>query len=162
MNIIDEHNIVTQLVDIAAPVRSEYFWVLDLTMRDYTLAPLAVLEEVTCPTFVVEVAGVLFDLPASWNMLIYDGETSDVDLVPLCEMTGQTFTALGFGPSRALAKPLPVRIMDYKQYSRNVGPSLNKHQMLCHPITDDLWFTISAADVYTKYLKNVTLGDILQ
>lgn len=162
MKILDENNKIVELVDIAAPIRSEFFWVLDLVQRDYTLAPLAVLEEVTCPTFVIEVAGVSFDVPASWNMLIYDAETSDVDLVPLCEMTGQTFTALGLGPNLALAKPLPVRIMDYKQYTKNVGPSLNKHQMLCHPITDDLWFTMSAADVYTKYLKNVTLGDIIQ
>lgn len=162
MNIIDENNEITDLVDITAPVKSEYFWVLDLTIMDYTLTPLAVLEEVTCPTFVVEVAKVTFDIPASWNMLIYDGETGDVDLIPLCEMTGRSFTALGFGPNRALAKPLPVRIIDYKPYSRNVGPSLNKHQMLCHPITDDTWFTLSAADVYTKYLKNTSLGDILQ
>ncbi len=162
MHIIDEHNKLTELVDIAAPVRSEFFWVLDLSIMDYSLAPLVVLEEVTCPTFVVEVGGVNFDIPASWNMLIYDSETGDVDLIPLCEMTGRSFTALGFGPNRALAKPLPVRIMDYKPYYRNVGPSLNKHQMLCHPITEDLWFTLSAADVYTKYLKNITLGDILQ
>lgn len=162
MKIIDEQNHITDLVDITAPVKSDHFWVLDLSMMDYTLAPLVVLEEVTCPTFVVEVAGELFDIPASWNMLIYDSETGDVDLIPLCEMTGRAFTALGFGSARALAKPLPVRIMDYKPYSRNVGPSLNKHQMLCHPITEDIWFTLSSADVYTKYLKNISLGDILQ
>lgn len=162
MNIIDENNTITELCDITAPVRSEYFWALDLSIMDYSLSPLSVLEEVTCPTFVVEVAGVNFDIPASWNMLIYDAETGDVDLIPLCEMTGRSFNALGFGPTRALAKPLPVRIMDYKPYSRNVGPALNKHQMLCHPITDDLWFTLSSTDVYTKYLKNVSLGDILQ
>lgn len=162
MNIIDEKNQVTTLVDIAAPVSSEFFWVLDLSMMDYTLAPLSVLEESTCPTFVVEVGGINFDVPASWNMLIYDGETGDVDLIPLCEMTGRSFNALGFGPNRALAKPLPVRIMDYKPYSKNVGPALNKHQMLCHPIDEQTWFTLSAADVYTKYLKNISLGDILQ
>lgn len=162
MKVIDEQNDITEIVDITAPVRSEFFWVLDLSIMDYTLAPLAVLEEVSCPTFEVEVGGVEVSLPASWNMLIYDSETGDVDLIPLCEMTGRSFTALGFGPNRALAKPLSVRIMDYRPYAKNVGPSLNKHQMLCYPINDDTWFTVSAADVYSKYLKNISLGDILQ
>lgn len=162
MNIFDETLSVVELTDIISPIKSEFFWILDLTLMDYTLAPLTVLEEITCPTFVVEVNGEEFNVPASWNMLIYDTETSGIDLIPLCEMTGRSFTALGFGATRVLAKPLSVRIMDYKPYSKNVGPSLNKHQMLCHPIDNDLWFTVCAADVYSKYLKNKSLGDILQ
>lgn len=162
MKIVDEHNQQVELIDITAPIKSEYFWALDLSMMDYTLTPLSILEEITCPTFLVEVAGVQFDIPASWNMLIYDNETGDVDLVPLCEMTGRNFTALGYGANSVLAKPLPVKIMDYKPYSKNVGPSLNKHLMLCYPINDTLWISLSAADVYSKYIKHISLGDIIQ
>lgn len=162
MLILDEKEKTVVIDSINTPLPSEYFWVLDLAMRDFTLTPLLVLEEVSCPTLTLEVEGVQLDVPANWNILIYDGTTGDIDIVPVSWVGHKDFTAFAYGPTKTIPRPAHLRLVDYKPYSTTVAPALNKHQMLCHPIGPSLWINLSPNDGYAKYLKNTSMGDLIE
>jgi hypothetical protein len=149
------------LEDIYTPTIADHFWVLDLTLLDFTLAPLVSWEEVVCPTLVLSVNGFNFCLPANWNVLVYDKETSQLDVVELSEACGREFTALGYGPKHSRQVPITITVINYYVEHKNVGPLLNKQQMLCHPVGPNEWINVAPSDAYNKYLKELTVGDII-
>jgi hypothetical protein len=149
------------LDSIFVPTPTDYFWVLDLNINDYTLAPLTILEEIICPSITVVIRGFEFTLPAYWNILVYDMETTQLDAIQLSRLVGREFTALVFGPKKIRPVPAPIQYVDYILEHKNVGPSLAKHQMMCHPIGPTEWVCISPSDTYNKYLKDMLVGDII-
>jgi hypothetical protein len=134
--------------------------VLDFNMLDYTLSPLTTLEQTICPALQVRVQGFEFIIPANWNILVFDKETSQLDTVEVSEAAGREFTALVYGPNKSMPTAGVITVVDYFQEFVNVGPSLNKHQMLCHPISSDAWVNVAPSDSYSKYLKDLTIGDL--
>lgn len=161
MLIFDTNSNPIILDSIHVPTLTDHFWVLDLPMLDFTLAPLVSLEEIVCPTLELLINGFRFHLPANWNILVYDRETAQVDVVPISESAGREFTAFVYGPKQTQPSPSLITIIDYSVESKNVGPLLNKQQMLCHPISATEWVTVSPADAYNKYLKDKTVGDLI-
>lgn len=161
MLIFDSDSKPIILDSIHTPTLTDHFWVLDLSLMDFTLAPLISLEEVICPSLVLRVNGFEFALPANWNVLVYDGETSQLDVVELSEACGREFSALCYGPQRTRHSPATVTVTNYFVEHRNIGPLLNKHQMLCHPIGPGEWINVAPSDTYNKYLKDRAVGDII-
>lgn len=161
MLIFDSENKPILLDSIHTPTITDHMWVLDMNLMDFTLAPLLVLEEIPTPIIVVRIKGFEFPLPAEWNMLVYDIETHQIDVVEVKETVGRVFTALVYGPKKANFAPGTVMATDYYPDMRIVAPSLNKHQMLCHPIGPDEWITVSPSDGYNKYLRDRTVGDLI-
>lgn len=160
MLIFNERSQPMILDSIHGPTLSEHMWVLDLTMMDYTLAPLTMLEEIVCPSMTIMIRGWQFVLPASWNVLVYDRDTAQLDVVQLAETAGREFTALTYGPRKSSVTPEIITVTNYHVEYKNVGPALNKHQMLCHPIGPDEWISVSPSDTYNKYLKDMIVGDL--
>ena len=148
------------LDSIFVPTLTDHFWVLDFNMLDYTLSPLTTLEQTICPALQVRVQGFEFIIPANWNILVFDKETSQLDTVEVSEAAGREFTALVYGPNKSMPTAGVITVVDYFQEFVNVGPSLNKHQMLCHPISSDAWVNVAPSDSYSKYLKDLTIGDL--
>lgn len=161
MLIFDDQSQPIIIDSIYSPILTSHMWVLDLTLMDYTLAPLIMLEETVCSSVQLTINGFNVILPASWNILVYDQETSQLDLIELSESTGREFTALVYGPNSVRYIPGIVTVTDYMVEHTNVGPSLNKHQLLCHPISATEWINVSPANSYNKYLKDMTVGDLL-
>jgi len=161
MLIFDENNHAIMLENIQGPVLSEYMYVLDLNMMDFTLAPLLVFEEVICPTIVLNIGGFTFELPANWNILISDYETSQLDVAEISELAGKEFKAVVYGMNMNNIHLETIQVVDYIPSHQNVGPALNKYQMLCHPVNQTSWINISASDGYSKYLKERVIGDII-
>ena len=93
MLIFDDNNKTIILDDIYTPTPTNYMWVLDLQIMDYTLAPLLVLEEIICPSIQIKLRGFQFFLPANWNILVFSEETSELDVVEISEVAGREFTA---------------------------------------------------------------------
>lgn len=149
------------LDSIHGPTISEHMWVLDLNQLDFMLAPLLMLEEVVCPSIRLMVKGFEFVLPANWNILVYDRETAQMDVVELADAAGRQFTAFTYGPTKTQPSPEIITVTNYYIEYKNVGPSLNKHQMLCHPIGPEEWVCVSPSDTYNKYLKDIIVGDLL-
>lgn len=161
MLIFDDNSKPIILDSIYVPTVTAHFWVLDLSLLDYKLSPLISLEEVVCPSLRVRINGFDFVLPANWNILVYDRETSQLDALELSEACGREFTALVYGARKSQHTPGIVTVIDYHAEYRNVGPLLSKHQMLCHPIGPDEWVNVAPSDAYNKYLKDRAVGDLL-
>lgn len=161
MLLFDTHNAPIMLENIYSPTPTECMWVLDLEMMDFTLSPLAVLEEIICPTIEVMIWGFKFNLPASWNILVVDDETMQLDVTEISELAGREFKALVYGPNMSRFECAPVQVTDYFLNRKNVGPSINKHQMLCHPICEFAWINIAPSDIYNKYLRDSVAGDLI-
>lgn len=161
MLIFDNNNEAVVLDSIYTPTNTEHIWVLDLTMMDYTLAPLLVLEEVISPSIELMIAGFSFILPTNWNILVVDVETLQLDVVEVSELAGKEFVALVYGPDIKRIETAVITVTNYHPNYVNVGPSLNKHQMLCHPISPTAWINVAPSDSYNKYLKNKIAGDII-
>lgn len=161
MLIFNEYSHPTIIDNIHGPTVSEYAWVLDLAQLDFMLSPINVLEEIVCPSVQLMVNQFEFILPAHWNVLVYDKDTIQLDVIELSETAGREFTAFTYGPWKSHPTPMPISVTDYKIEYKNVGPSLNKHQMLCHPVGPGDWICVGPSDVYNKYLKDITLGDLL-
>ncbi|MGI0076379.1 MAG: hypothetical protein ACREAU_03120 [Nitrosopumilaceae archaeon] len=161
MLFFDENQKPIILEDIDIPVLSDFFWILDLNLKDFKLAPLLVFEEIICPSIEVQVLGFKFPLPANWYILIFDEETLQLDTIPISKLTDGGFTALVYGPALPNIAAGKIIAVDYFSNFRNVGPSLNKFQMLCHPISQKTWVCVSPGDAYNKYLKDCVIGDLL-
>jgi hypothetical protein len=161
MIIFDEHNSPVILNSITGPTLVDYMWILDLAILDFTLAPLVMLEELVCPGIQICVRGFEFTLPASWSILVYDPDTSQLDVVQLCDTGGREFTACVFGPNKA--SPVPSTIVATKYYPQftHIGPSLNKHQMIGAAVSPDEFVLVSPSDGFNKYLKDLTIGDLV-
>jgi len=164
MLIFDNESRPVILDNVNGPCVATHMWVLDLNMEggmDFTMAPLLILEEIVCPSVSVRINGAEFIAPAYWNILVFDKETRQLDVVNLSEAAGKEFTALIYGPRKTVATGGIITITNYFLESKNVAPSLNKHQMLCHPIGYDEWVAISPSDTYNKYLKDAVVGDLI-
>lgn len=150
------------LIDsIYSPIIANYFWVLDLNLLDFKLTSLLVMEEIIAPTVELMVDGFKFPLPASWNILVVDDESMILDVIELAEVAGREFKALVYGPKMNMPKTMPIVVTNYTSSAINVGPMLNKHQMLCHPVAPDNWVCVSPSDTYNKYLKDKVVGDLI-
>ena len=161
MLVLDNDNKAIILDDIYTPTISDHFWVLDLQLMDYTLASLMVLEEIVAPTIVLRVMGFDFPLPANWNILIVDEDTQQLDVIQVKDVAGKEFRAFVFGPDASRHGLSTITVSDYYPNHHNVGPSLSKHQMLCHPVAPNAWVNVAPADGYNKYLKEKVAGDIV-
>lgn len=161
MLIFDEHSHAIIIDSVSTPLTTDYFWILDLPNLDFTVAPLLMLEETVGPTHMLNILGFTFPLPTTWSMLVFSEETSQIDVVEVKDLPGNDFTAMVYGPNESRANPGKIRALDYDTKYANYGPSLNKQQMLCHPIGPDLWVNVAPTDVYNKYLKEKIVGDLL-
>jgi len=161
MLILDDRSEAVIIDNIYVPTVSDSFWTLNLEIMDFTLADIVVLEELVCPTITLAVRGFEFVLPANWNVLVYDEDTMQLDVVEVSDLAGRDFVALVYGPNTSSVIPGRIKVLDYNPSGTNVYPALNKHQMLCHPIDPILWIAVAPSDSYNKYLKDCVVGDII-
>ena len=160
MLIFDENVQPIILESIYAPTVTDCFWVLDLALLDFKLTPLLIMEQIDAPTFLVSVEGFDFPLPASWNILVVDEDSMVLDVIELAEAAGRSFRAMVYGPNMAMVRTAEISVKQYFPSFPNVGPALNKHQMLCHPVSPGAWVCVSSSDTYNKYLKDKVVGDL--
>jgi hypothetical protein len=164
MLIYDDEQRAILLDSIYNPTPTEYMWVLDLNMMDFTLAPLTNLEEIIGSSIELMINGFRFHVPGAWNILTVSEETSQLDVIAIKDVLGKEFTALAIGMTATGAlkyHPFPVVATDFKMDHMNVAPQLGKHQMLCHPIGPTSWVNIAPSDTYNKYFKDAVVGDII-
>lgn len=160
MLVLDHNNDALVLDSIFTPTIADHIWVLDLNMMDFTLTPLLVLEEIVAPTLEILVCGFKFVLPANWNILVADADTMQLDVIEVKKLPGKQFDAFLYGPNTDRHELATITVTDYFLSHRNIGPSLNRHHMLCHPVSPEFWVNISPSDTYNKYLKNRVAGDL--
>jgi hypothetical protein len=162
MLLVDEYYKSMILDSVSTPLPIDYYWVLDLSIKDFTLTPLLILEEIISKTHTIEINGFAFKLPSPWHILVYDEDTMEIDMACVGEnLAGNNFTAMVTGPKTSNVKPGKIRVVDYSPEDISYAPSLGKHQMLCHPISPNEWINVSPSDIYNRYIKNCIVGDLL-
>lgn len=161
MLIFNENAEIVVLETIYTPLVTKYCWITDLENKDFNLMEIKLLEEMVGPCVTLNIAGFTIDVPASWYMLVYSEETSDVDIVKMHDLMRGDFTAMVCGPNEHKVLPVPVSVIDYRDVGSIVTPRLSKNQMLCHAIGAAHWVSISPYDQYNKALKNVIAGEFL-
>lgn len=160
MIILDENEEAVYLHDIKAPVVVDYFWTLNLSMMDFTLSSLDVLIETTGPALKLRANNFNFWVPASWYILIYDLDNSILDICTINELSWKSFSAVTYGNNQLMISATNLSVTDYNPDKVIVSPALNNDQMLCHPITPTKWISVTPNNVYNKFLKNKTIGDL--
>ena len=160
MMIFDETNKPIIIENISGPIISDFFWVLDFELQkeiDFTL--LQFIEETQCPSIKIMVEGFAFFVPAHWNILVVDEDTTELDAIQIERVTGRNFQTVVCGPTTNKLRIADIVVVDYCSDYKNVGPWLKKHHMLCHPISPDSWINIAPSDSY-KYIKDYNMGDL--
>lgn len=161
MLIFDENTTPIILENYSDPVPSDFCWVFDCEMMDFTLSKIVFFEDTVGPSITLKVGNFNFHIPAFWSVLIYDPDTSQMDIISLKESCGKSFTAVVCGPNAHSVTGVDVVAVDYNPCRSHVYPALSRHQMLCHPIGPDLWILVSPSDTFNKYLRDSVIGDLM-
>lgn len=160
MIILNEHSEAVYLYDIKAPILVDYFWSLNLSLMDFTLSPLSMMIETQGPALQLRSNKFNFWIPASWYVLIFDSENSILDICTADELAWKDFSAVTYGNKQLMITSTMLSIVDYDPDRIIVSPALNNDQMICHPISPERWISITPNNVYNKFLKNKTIGDL--
>ncbi len=161
MVISDEYSRPILIDSIDTPIATEHFWVLDLVNRDFMLADLVMLEEITTPVIAFNVDGYVIEAPADWNILIYSEETSQLDIIEVSELSRGNFSAFLMDHKLNRVSRNTINVVDYNSYGTVHVPTMNKNFMLCHTAGPQHWVCIAPTDNYIKLLKDCAVGDIL-
>lgn len=161
MIISDENSYPILLDSIDTPLKTEFFWILDLANKDFKLNPLQMNEELHTPALVLNILDYAVEVPANWNLLIYSEETSQLDVAEISDLTRGNFTAMVYNHKLDRIVPGHVKVVNYISHTKIHTPSLHKTHMLCHALGPEFWICLSPTDSYNKYLKNAITGDIL-
>lgn len=161
MVISDENCTPIYIDNIDTPTITDYFWVLELGMLDFTLNELKMFEELTTPALALLINDYFIEVPANWNILIFSEETGQLDVAEMSDLTKGEFTSLVYLHQKDKIVPGPVKVVDYFRQAQILTPALNKHTMLCHHIGPDGWVCIAPTDNYNRYLKDASLGNLL-
>lgn len=143
------------------PLSSKYVYVLDLEEKDFFMRPFLIIEEIVAKVVCeLEINGFRFMLPASWAVLIGDPDTSQIDATEIYRLSGKHFQLFTFGYNMSYPQLVDVKIINEHHNQRVIVPSLNRKQMLCHPISPDTWININpSVNSCVKLLNNSVIGD---
>lgn len=161
MLMFNEDNDTVRLDSLTQPMLSEYFWVLDLPELDFMLTPLLSLEQTTGPALELMIGNYSHIIPTTWNLLICDEDTLQVDVIQVSELAGREMTAFSYGPRISYPQLPAVTAINYYSAATMISPQLTKQQMLCHPINSSVWICISPTDGYNRHLKNLVAGNLI-
>ncbi len=151
-----------------SPVVPKYFWTFSGPMLDFVLSPIHYLEETTGPSVCVMISGFEFYVPASWNILVVDRDTSMVDTVPIHVCSTNVYQAFLFSSVSNRYVTADIYVTDYRKDDRIVHPLVQKATMMCHPVGPEpmnqqaiLNAMIGPYDLYQKYLSNVSACELI-
>jgi hypothetical protein len=161
MIISDDNSKPILIDDLESPIRSNYFWTLNLTDLDFKLAKIKMLECINTPALVLDVLGYVIKVPASWHFLISSEDTHALDTALVSDLTKGMFTGLVINHKTMNVNYIPIRCIDYLPSVNIYTVALHRNQMICHALGANYWVCLSGIDVYNKYLKKLTVWDIL-
>lgn len=151
-----------RIIDSIKPVLvDDHYYVLDLDQKDFTLIPLQVIEATTAPAVELLIDGFSFMVPATWNILMCDPETSQLDISEVGAVLGKSFHSFVYGFNMPIVQLHRIEAVNYMPSYTSYSPAMGKNNMLCHPIDQDRWVNLSPTDSYNKYFRNTILsGDL--
>ena len=157
------------LIDsLTAPVVVKHNWIFNAQMCDFTLAPIHYLEETTGGGLKVRINNSEFWVPSSWNILVTDTETYQLDTVSIQSCASVKHLAFAFSTDEMKLRTLDITVIDSINEISLVHPMINKGTMLVHPVgpapqptrkDTHLAVVIGPHDLY-KHLSGKVVGDL--
>ena len=159
------------LIDnLHSPVAIKHHWVFNAQICDFILSPIHYLEETSGAAVKVRINNSEFWIPSTWNILVTDRETYQIDTVGIQQCATTSHLAFNFSPDEMKLRTLEVMVLDYVDNMALVHPMINKAQALVHPVGPSpkgigkeyqLNVVIGPHDLY-KHLQNKVVGDIFE
>lgn len=119
---------------MSAPISPKRCWFYDVTVNDFMLNPIRLLEETTGPTVLVSINNYEFLVPASWNLLIVDNETKLVDTVQITQCNSSNYLAFMMHPDEGNYVLSPIKLLDLHMKKSCTHVMIPRMNMLLHPI----------------------------
>jgi hypothetical protein len=157
------------LDSLTSPVVIKHHWVFKAPVTDFMLEKLEYLEETTGACIKVRINNSEFWVPATWNILVTDTETYQLDTVSIQACASTQHLAFSFSTDEMNLRTLPVKVIEYAESMALVHPMINKGCALVHPVGPaptfngkqlQLSVVIGPHDLY-KHLQGKVVGDVM-
>lgn len=155
--------------DAVSPILPRHFWVFQAAnLFDFTLSPLAFIEENTSTVLKVLIQGLEMFIPYNWHILIADTETSQLDWIPISECAAVEHSAYLMSPLDSATRVAPIKVLDVIENQVSYYPVIQKTCAMCHPVSKELTkkgiavplsIVIGQNDL-SKYISNRLVGDL--
>lgn len=169
MLILPEYSKPYILDSLTAPVVTKYNWMFNAQTIDFVLNPITYLEETTGAAIKVRINNSEFWVPATWQILVTDKETYQIDTVSIASCASIQHIAFAFAPEEQNLRTLDIMVLDYTENMALVHPMIAKSMALVHPVGPaiggrvdtemHLSVVIGPHDLY-KHLAGKVVGDI--
>jgi hypothetical protein len=168
MQILPDYNKPYLIDSLTAPVVVKHHWIFNAPITDFMLSPITYLEETTGAVIKVRINNAEFWVPATWNILVTERETYQIDTVSIQSCASTKHLAFSFSPDEMKLRTLDIMVIDYAEHMSLVHPMISKGNALVHPVgpapvsnskTIQLAVVIGPHDLY-KYLADKVIGDI--
>lgn len=170
MLLLPDYNKPYLVESLTAPVVVKHNWIFHGPSCDFKLAPITYLEETTGPAVRARINNFEFWIPSSWNILVTDRETYQLDTVGVGSCATTKHLAFSFSPTEMKLRTLDVMIVDYADSMSLIHPMIGKGTALVHPVGPSpgqvstqipLNVVIGPYDLY-KHLSDKVIGDIFE
>lgn len=131
--ILPDYNHPYLIDDVSGPVVPKFSWFYDVSLNDFVLRPITLLEETLGPIVTVNINNSKFNVPASWNLLIVDEETKMVDTVPISQCSSSSYNALLMHPDTHDYHTSPVILLDLSLKEICTYAMIPRMHMMLHP-----------------------------
>lgn len=167
MLILPEYNRPYLIDSLTAPVVVKHNWIFHAPSCDFALSPITYLEETTGPAVRARINNYEFWIPTSWNILVTDTETYQLDTVGIESCASTRHIAFSFSPDEMKLRTLDILIVDFCEEMAVIHPMINKATALVHPVGPSngpgkilpLSVVIGPHDLY-KHIGDKVIGDV--
>jgi hypothetical protein len=167
MLICPEWNKPLNIESLDTAIVATHFWTFSGPMLDYCLSPITYLEETTDSVIKIKINDVELNVPTSWNILVGDPDTYQLDTIPIASCSNSVQHAVVMSPDDSRWRLFPITVLGFDPKAVCVHPMLQKGYGLQHPIGEVILHekkvlvtvTISPMDLY-KFIENFAVGDI--
>lgn len=157
------------LIDsLTAPVVIKHIWSFNAQICDFVLTPITYLEETTGAVVKMRINNSEFWVPATWQILVTDRETYQLDTISVQACATSKHLAFSFSPDEMNLRTLDVQVIDYAEEMSLVHPMINKGCAMVHPVGPisliagkqlQLAVVMGPHDLY-KHIANRVVGDL--
>ncbi len=153
---------------LTAPVVIRHHWIFNAQICDFMLQNITYLEETTGGAVKLRVNNTDFWVPSTWNILVTDRETYQLDTISVQSCATAKHLAFSFSPDEMNLRTLEIDVVDYTEDLSLVHPMINKGCSLVHPVGPSpmlngkqlqLAVVIGPHDLY-KHLATRVVGDL--
>ena len=169
MQILPDYSRPYLIDSLTAPVVVKHHWIFNALLTDFMLSPITYLEETTGAVIKVRINNTEFWVPATWNILVTERETYQIDTVGIQSCASTKHLAFSFSPDEMKLRTLDIMVIDYAESMALVHPMISKGSALVHPVGPapilnngkpiQLAVVIGPHDLY-KHLNGKVIGDI--